>query len=156
MKEILGILRQELVLCTRLSELVGQQETELAKTLDSQTAASVVQHMDPLLKQLGKAEKQKTMLLAQAGESTIAGFLQKQPPSPEKELFGQLLDKLARVSQKLRQAGDGNAVLLQRNLQYIAFSINVMAQAQADTTYAPTGGDESKTLQTKKMFDRSV
>ena len=156
MKEILGILRQELVLCMRLSELTEQQRTALAKTLDSQEAAAAVQQMEPLLKQLGKAEKQKALLLAQAGESTMADFLQKQPPSPEKQLFEQLLEKLAHVSQKLQRAGAGNDVLLQRNLQYIAFNIKVMAQAQADATYASSGGDETNTLQTKKMFDRSV
>ncbi len=156
MKEILGILRQELVLCMRLSELTEQQRTALAKTLDSQEAAAAVQQMEPLLKQLGKAEKQKAFLLAQAGESTMADFLQKQLSSPEKQLFEQLLEKLAHVSQKLQRAGAGNDVLLQRNLQYIAFNINVMAQAQADATYASSGGDETNTLQTKKMFDRSV
>ena len=42
MKEILGILRQELVLCMRLSELTEQQRTALVKTLDSQEAAAAV------------------------------------------------------------------------------------------------------------------
>lgn len=156
MKEILDILRQELILCTRIRDISQQQRDVLAETLNGKAVSTITQQINELLTQLGKLEQRKQKLLAQNGEKTLKGLLLRQPFSAEKTLAGQLLTKLSGIIKELQLTSMNSRALLQRNMQYVEFSINVMTQASAGTTYTPPGGADSNTTHAKKMFDQSV
>ena len=156
MKEILDILRQELILCNRLCELGEKQQLGLTESLDGRKISAEAQQIEALLMQLGSLEQRKNKLLEHFGEKTLKGLLLRQPFSQEKTLAGQLMTKLSSTIHKIQQISLNSRSLLQRNLQYIDFSVNVMTQASAGTTYTAPGSMPPETLRAKKMFDQSV
>lgn len=154
MKEIIRIVRQQLVLCQQLQLLVHQQR-ELLKGHSTADISEFARKMEPLLLELGRLDKQQKQQLAQSSARTMAELLERQPASVERSLAAQLLEKLQRTMQDTREEGRKNDMLLQRNMEFIDYTINVLNQTTADATYAPPGA-AAQAVRPKKMFDASI
>jgi flagellar biosynthesis/type III secretory pathway chaperone len=156
MKEILDILRQELVLCTRSCEISSQQQTMLAGQIDDASVDAIVHMMDPILLQMQRIEQRKDNLLLQFGHKTLQGLLDRQPLSAEKTLAGHLMEKLTVRLEALQRINRQNQMLLQKQREYIDFSINVIMRISTGTIYASCGNVGSEITHVKKIFDQTV
>ena len=154
MKEIIRILRQQLVLCQQLQLLVHQQR-ELLKGHSTADISEFARKMEPLLLELGRLDKQQKQQLAESSARTMAELLERQPASVERSLAAQLLEKLQRTMQDTREEGRKNDMLLQRNMEFIDYTINVLNQTTADAVYAPPGA-AAQAVRPRKMFDASI
>ena len=154
MKEIIRILRQQLVLCQQLQSIVHQQR-ELLKERSAADTSEFAKKMEPLLLELGKLDKQQKQQLAQGSARTMAELLGRQPASVERSLAVQLLQKTQRIMQDTREEGRKNDVLLRRNMEFIDYTINVLNQTTADAVYAPPGA-AAQAVRPRKMFDASI
>lgn len=154
MKDIIRILRQQLVLCQQLNSIVHQQR-ELLKGHGAADTSGFAKKMEPLLLELGKLDKQQKQQLAQSSASTMAELLGRQPASVERSLAEQLLEKLQRIMQDTREEGRKNDVLLRRNMEFIDYTINVLNQTTTDAAYAPPGA-AAQAVRPRKMFDASI
>ena len=64
--------------------------------------------------------------------------------------------KLQQQIAQIKILNERNRVLLERNRQFAAFSINVITQASAETTYVPPGNSGVQAAKRVKMFDKSI
>ena len=155
LREIIEVLRQQYIICNRLGELADLQREHLMKG-QAKGSAEVSTQIESLLPQLGKIEKTKEAILAQAASRDVAALLEKQPSSREREMAVLLLDKLQEKLGELQKKSAQNDILLKKNMQFVDFSVNVMTQKSADTTYAATGTQGTDPVLGMKMFDADV
>ena len=155
MKEIIEILRQQLILCGRILEISQKQQQNLVKHAAAASGAAAAE-MEPLLVSLQKSEAAKIQLLRTLGIRDLSEAIAKQPTSREKEMALRLLEKLQQVMKGLKELNGHNQELLKRNMQYIDFNINVITQATAGTTYGASGGQPAQPDGGMKMFDTNI
>lgn len=155
MKEIIEVLRQELILCSRILELSKLQQKILVRN-EADEARSIAAKIEPLLSNLGKVEESKRQLLRQQQCDTIVDLLAKSYRNAEREMAIRLLEKLDKDMQELKAISAQNQSLLRRNMGYIDFSINVITQTAAGTTYASSGGQSAEPSSGMKMFDTNI
>ena len=155
MKEIIEILRQQLILCGRILAISQKQQKHLVEHAAAASRA-VAAEMEPLLVSLQKSEANKDALLKKISGHDIAAFIRRQPKSMERDMAQRLLEKLQAVMAELKALNGHNQELLKRNMQYIDFNINVMTQAAAGTTYEATGGQPAQPDAGVKMFDTNI
>lgn len=152
MKEVIDILRQRLVLAMSLQKHVAAQRKAL-KAADSGEVRRITRDIDPLLTKMAAMDKKQVALI---GNKTFAEWLSLQPESPEKQMAGKLLTKLQEQLMMLKDGNTGNIDLLQRNIKFIDYSVNVMTQTSADVTYGAPQGYGAGPVQGRKMFDAGV
>ena len=90
MKEIIGIIRQRLVLITSMLKLVDEQKEALKHT-DAKEISRTTKALEPYITKLGLLETRQRKLL---NNVNIEDWLKQQPDSPEKQMSLSLLDKL--------------------------------------------------------------
>ena len=156
MNEIIALLKQQLTLGTRIWDLSSQQQKNLIEQIGGRAIASLTLQMESLLVQLAAVEKRQQAVLARSGEGTLAALLSRQPVSTERNLASQLLNRLQQQIAQIKILNERNRVLLERNRQFAAFSINVITQASAETTYVPPGNSGVQAAKRVKMFDKSI
>ncbi len=155
MKDIVDILRQQLVLSKRLLELAQAQRIELVKT-DAVAARKLASEMEPILANINSLEKRKAELLANLGEDNLSTWLSKLPYSPDKKVLGTLIENQEIVLRELKKTNDSNQQYLDRHAKFIDYSINVMTQTSAGVTYGTPGDDGGRPVQGRKMFEAGV
>lgn len=155
MKEIIEILRQEMIFCGRILELSKKQTEKLVQN-EAAEASTVAVEIESLLLRLGHIEENKQQLLAQTKSEDMAAFLAGQPRTKERNMALSLLQKLEKQMKELQVLSVQNHELLQRNIQYIDFTINVITQTAAGPTYASSGGLGTETSGSVKMFDKNI
>ena len=96
MKEIIEILRQQLILCGRILEISQKQQQNLVKHAAAASGAAAAE-MEPLLVSLQKSEAAKIQLLRTLGIRDLSEAIAKQPTSREKEMALHLLEKLQQM-----------------------------------------------------------
>lgn len=152
MKEIIDILRQRLVLAMSLQKHVVAQRKAL-KAVDDSGIRRITREIDPLLVKMGALDKKQERLL---GNLTFAQWLERQSDSAEKQMALKLLSKLNEKLLQLKTGNSGNMDLLQRNIKFIDYNVNVMTQTSADVTYGAPQGYGAGPVQGRKMFDTGV
>lgn len=155
MKEIIDVVRQQLVLVTRLNEVTEKNRELLVKT-DAKEARKSILSMEPILTKLGALEKRQQQLLTDRGGSTLAEWIQQQAPSLEKQIAENLLGKLTEQLGRLKSRNSENLHLLERNIKFIDYNINVMTQTTAEVTYGAPQGSGGGPVQGRKIFDTGV
>lgn len=155
MKDIIDILRQQLVLCRRLLELAQAQRQELVKT-DAVAARKLAGEMEPVVAKVNSLEKRKAELLAGLGEPSVSALVSKMPYSPDKKVLGTLITNQDNVLQELKRINTDNLQYLDRHAKFIDYNINVMTQTSAGVTYGTPGDDGGMPVQGRKMFEAGV
>lgn len=137
MKRAIDLLRVQLLLLGRLADSSKSMEEALKKNKGDE-AGRLALEIEKTLLSLGKAEKASDQYIKEKNKNNwdevLAGFL----PSPEKKMAQDLLSRIVERLEALKLATDKNAVLLDKDVRYVNFSINVLTGASAGTTYAAT------------------
>ena len=135
MKRAIDLLRVQLLLLGRLADSSRAMEETLKKNKGDE-AGRLALEIEKTLLSLGKAEKASDQYIKEKNKNNwdevLADFL----PSPEKKMARDLLDRIYERLEGLKRATDKNAVLLDKDVRYVNFSINVLTGASAGTTYA--------------------
>ena len=135
MKRAIDLLRVQLLLLGRLADSSRAMEETLKKNKGDE-AGRLALEIEKTLLSLGKAEKASDQYIKKKNKNNwdevLADFL----PSPEKKMARDLLDRIYERLEGLKRATDKNAVLLDKDVRYVNFSINVLTGASAGTTYA--------------------
>lgn len=155
MQELIDVLRLRLVLGQRMLELTKRQQ-ELLIGLDAAGVQKVTKEMEPVLGSLNTAEKKTQSFLQSVGAADMAAWLVEQPANRMKAMAQQLLEKQSGVLQQLKEASGNNQQYLQRNIDYIDYSVNVMTQTTAGVTYGTPDSDGGRPVQGTKMFEANV
>lgn len=155
MQELIEVLRLRLVLGQRMLELTKRQQ-ELLIGLDAAGVQKVTKEMEPVLGSLNTAEKKTQSFLQSVGAADMAAWLGEQPANRMKAMAQQLLEKQSGVLQQLKEASGSNQQHLQRNIDYIDYSVNVMTQTTAGVTYGTPDSDGGRPVQGNKMFEANV
>ena len=159
MGEIIKLLKQQIDICRRLLQAVEQQRQGLCSgsggLMSRETKA-----MEVLLIELRHIEKRQALLLKGTATRDLSELLSRTAPSEERAAARRLLQDAGALMGEVREAVAMNGELLDRHMQYILFSLNVMAGTPADVTYdKPVKEQEKDKAQTNadtKMFDTSV
>lgn len=135
MKRAIDLLRVQLLLLGHLADSSKAMEETLKKNKGDE-AGRLALEIEKTLLSLGKAEKASDQYIKEKNKNNwdevLADFL----PSPEKKMARDLLDRIYERLEGLKRATDKNAVLLDKDVRYVNFSINVLTGASAGTTYA--------------------
>ena len=135
MKRAIDLLRVQLLLLGRLADSSRAMEETLKKNKGDE-AGRLALEIEKTLLSLGKAEKASDQYIKEENKNNwdevLADFL----PSPEKKMARDLFDRIYERLEGLKRATDKNAVLLDKDVRYVNFSINVLTGASAGTTYA--------------------
>ena len=156
MKEIIEILRQELILCGEIDKLFAEMKNILQEQTSGSGVSEATHKLEGLMARLGQLEKRGLEKLAALGQPSMAVYLAAEPDSPAQSMALTLCGRVEEALQRLKNELAENQELLNRAKKFIDFNINVMTQTAADSTYAPpkrTAGAGQRGL---KMFDQSV
>ena len=155
MKDIIDILRQQLILLGRLLELAKTQKEKLVHT-DAEAARKLSADMEPIMIEISSLDKRKDGIMAELHTHNLLEWLEKQPESPDRVMLQTLLDKQEEILQELKGINSRNMQFLDRHSKFIDYSINVMTQTSAGVTYGTPGDNGGMPVQGKKMFDTGV
>lgn len=137
MKRAIELLRMQLLLLRRLEDSSKALETALKKNKGDE-AGRLSLEMEKILLSLGKAEKSADLYIKERNRKNWEEVLADFHSSPEKKMARELLRRVQERLEVLKAATDKNAVLLDKDVKYVNFSINVLTGASAGTTYAAT------------------
>lgn len=137
MKRAIELLRMQLLLLGRLEDSSKALETALKKNKGDE-AGRLSLEMEKILLSLGKAEKSADLYIKERNRKNWEEVLADFRSSPEKKMARELLRRVQERLEALKAATDKNAVLLDKDVKYVNFSINVLTGASAGTTYAAT------------------
>lgn len=155
MDEIMGLLTQELALCNELDTAVEKQRRALKGRLNGEALRGATREVEMLFARLGEALRQREVLLAHWQAETLAQAIRQQPYSARKIEAWRCLEQIQTRLDGLRQTSRTNQALLDKEMEYLSFSLNVMTQAQAGPGYdAPK--ESEKAIQRRKLFDQSI
>ncbi|WP_027407476.1 flagellar protein FlgN [Anaerovibrio sp. RM50] len=155
MKDIIDILRQQLILLGRLLELAKSQKEKLVHT-DAEAARKLSAEMEPIMIEISSLDKRKDAIMAESNSRNLTDWLEKQPLSQEKGVLRALLVKQEDLLQELKGINSKNMQFLDRHTKFIDYSINVMTQTSAGVTYGTPGDNGGMPVQGRKMFDTGV
>ncbi len=137
MKRAIELLRVQLLLLGRLADSSQALEEALKKNKGDE-AGRLSLEMEKNLLRLGRAEKSSDRYVKERNKNNWEEVLADFRPSPEKKMAQELLGRVHERLEALKAATDKNAVLLDKDVGYVNFSINVLTGASAGTTYAAT------------------
>lgn len=154
MKEIIGIIRQRLVLITSMLKLVDEQKEALKHT-DAKEISRTTKALEPYITKLGLLETRQQKLL---NNVSIEDWLKQQPDSPEKQMSLSLLDKLMEQLAQLKLKTVVNKELLKRDIKYVDYNVNVMTQTSAGVTYGTSKSQygDGRPVQGVSMFEANT
>ena len=155
MKDVIEILRQQIVLCTRLMELIKEQRPEIIGGR-AKEASALASAMEPLMTKLMALEKKQKQLLFTLRAKDISTWLADQPESKEQAMAMLLLEKQQKLTAALKEESAVNRQFLDRNIKFIDYSVNVMTQTAAGVTYGTPEGNGGRPVQGQKMFDANI
>lgn len=154
MKEIIGIIRQRLVLITSMLKLVDEQKEALKHT-DAKEISRTTKALEPYITKLGLLATRQRKLL---NNVNIEDWLKQQPDSPEKQMSLSLLDKLMEQLAQLKLKTVVNKELLKRDIKYVDYNVNVMTQTSAGVTYGTSKSQycDGRPVQGVSMFEANT
>lgn len=156
MEELIRILRAQLVLCQELLKLEPKHREYLLAKKRAETAAIIAKEEEYIGK-ISVLERQKQRVFNQKNCEDLAAFVADESASAQIALVETLASRLQKAVLTLKDQNEQNTVILQKYVEFIDFSVNVMAQTTSDNIYARQG-DASPTsvLSKKKMFDQKI
>ncbi|WP_297965079.1 flagellar protein FlgN [uncultured Anaerovibrio sp.] len=154
MKDIIDILRQQLLLLSRLLELVQIQREKLIK-IDAEAARRLSAEIEPVMIDISSLDKRRDSIMSDLKVKDFGKWLKDQPNSPDKEVLSRLLAEEEKILHKLKEINSQNMQFLDRHSEFIDYSINVMTQTSAGVTYG-TPNNGGMPVQGRKMFDTGV
>ena len=156
MDKVIKILREQMILCSRLSELFNGLDNALKD--NSSGGANVttsVQAIEPLMKDLSNNDIKIQEFLKSVKVSNLRAFVEAQPESIEHNVANGLLMQVGNLQKRLRHQITNVARLLVNSKTFIDYNVNVMTRTVASTTYGPPGAN-IKNQGGRRIFDANV
>ena len=150
-----SLLKTELNLALRLYEQAEAQKKALKENLNGKAVTEATEANNATLRALDAHAKGKASLLTEMGGGTVEDVVGRMPYSKEKTRVRQYMKRLSDLLAKLRDVTESSRGLLQRDMDYLTFSLNVMTAASASPAYG-TADTPKQATQGKKLFDQSV
>ena len=151
--DFIKILRQHLILCKRLSELLDKLRTDLKESTSGQGLSTTTQAIEPVMLELSKSENAINELLQKSKTQNLQSFIEAQPESVEREVAFKLLKQIAQFQSSIRHKIVNSATLLVNSRSFIEYNMNVMSQTAAPTTY---GNPKSESSPRRHIFSANV
>ena len=155
MDKIIKMLREQMILCSRLNELFSQLDTALKDNTSGAGVTSTVQAIEPLMKELSGSDVKIQTFLKETNSDSLKNFIDSQPESIEHSVADRLLNQVSNLQMKLRHQIIMAASLLVKSKEFIDFNVNVISQTRASTTYGPPGA-EIEHQRKIRIFDANV
>ena len=155
MEKMIKILTAQLFLCEKLLELNEKYRKDL---LDRTTGHSpdIIAQQEECMGQIMALESRKQAELKQAAAATLEEFLVQKSNKADDSLRN-LNERLRMTADRLKRWNHHNHELLQKNMAFIDFSINVLTNTMTDSTYAKQGNTSPHAVVSqKKMFDQKI
>ncbi len=155
LERIMELLKAELSLALRLYEQAETQRRALKENLNGKAVADATEAVTATLRELEACEKSKNAFLKEMGEKTVDDVLGRMPYSKDKTRARQYLNRLDGLLTKMKELVGTSHRLLEHDMEYLTFSLNVMTAASAAPAY---GTPEAPTAATqgRKLFDQSI
>ena len=154
MDKIIKLLREQMILCSRLSGLFDELSTALKEGRSGADVTSSVQSIEPLMSDLSKNDLKIQEFLKSEKVENVKTFVENQPNTIERSVAERLLSQIGNLQNKLRHQITNVAHLLMNSKAFIDFNINVMSQTVANTTYGP--GRDLGQHQKRRVFDANA
>ena len=154
MDKVIKLLREQMILCSRLSELFGELSTALKESRSGADVTSSVQGIEPLMMNLSKNDLKIQEFLKSAKFENVKTFVEAQSNGVERNVAERLLTQTNNLQNKLRHQITNVAHLLMNSKAFMDFNINVMSQTVANTTYGP--GRNIGQHQKRRVFDANA
>ncbi len=152
MDEVIRLLREQTVLCSRLTELFAELK-EVIKKNSTETGA-VVQKIEPLLRDLVNNEKSSREFLKGRKVETFAAFIESCEYNIQRELSERLLQKSFDLQKQLKQQTEEVGKLLKSGMAYVDFNLNILSRTTTSNIYGATS--ETKSSGGRRIFDANV
>ena len=153
MQELVDMLEKQLACLKELAGLIEKQQKALKSVRSSAEAGSIAAAMEKLLLRLADIQEAEDAFVSKQGGSNVLEVLSKASSSDKVRAAGVLKSSIPLV-RKLRRGGVRSRRLLDTNLEYARFNLNVLSNTFTDGTYGPGMGEPSEAGM--KMFDSSV
>ena len=155
MEKMIKILTAQLFLCEKLLELNEKYRKNL---LDRTTGHSqdLIAQQEECMGKIMALESRKQAELKHAAAATLEEFSERKANRTDDRLQS-LNERLRMTADRLKRWNHHNQELLQKNMAFIDFSINVLTNTMTDSTYAKQGNTSPHAVVSqKKMFDQKI
>lgn len=160
--ELIMLLKAQHTLCRQLIALGRQQKEYMLQGL-SQQLREVMKTQESTFSKFVQIETKKQRILQEQSKSSgfdfdeeraLAEILRLAPQKEQAAMMAQR-EQLRQSMQELKNISNQNRTLLDNEVKFIDFNINMMTQTTADDIYAPQGQNGS-VISKKKMFDQTI
>lgn len=162
-QELLMLIKAQVTLLNQLLDLARKQRGCLLDHGIEQNR-EIIKQQENIFSKLAQLEKKKENVYVQirtqkcvdgiARKDDLLSMIDFAPINEQQILFAQV-KQLHEVMKKLRIMNQDNKKLVDNEMRFIDFNINIMTQTTADDIYAPRGQNGS-VISKKKMFDQSI
>ncbi|MPL97847.1 hypothetical protein SDC9_44042 [bioreactor metagenome] len=161
--EILIAILDEMLALYQAILTLSQEKRTILVAADGQKLEQITKQEELLILQAGKLENQRIAKLKEisgAGgvlpdDITLEKMIELADEASAKRLtlIGSEFDKVLAELVKINQV---NTQLIQRALTFVNYNINILAQSESGSTYAPKGQTGEKPAPARALFDHKV
>lgn len=138
MDRVIKLLREQIILCSRLSNLFEELSNALKQTRSALNIETSVKNVQSLMKDLSDNDNHIQEFLKSENVENLKIYIENQPESIERNVAVKILEQTNNLQKKIRHQITTVAKLMMNSQSFINFNLNVMAQTVADTTYGPS------------------
>ena len=155
MDRVIKNLREQLILCRRLNELLDELSDKLQKSTAGDGITSTVQAIETVMPEMSKADTKLQEMLRAESIDNLHSFIERQPDGVERNVAERLINQVGTLQMELQKRLFNAGTLLVNSKKFIDFNMNVMSRATAGTTYGrhgnQTGGSSGR-----RIFDANI
>lgn len=151
--ELMEILKEQLEILKSL-EKMAYDKTDVIINNDVEVLEQLTKEEEGLINRMGIAEEKRLKLMDSWGlniNTPMTQIIERSPDGTEKLI--EIKDGLTEILNRIRERNIINSELINENLQWLDFNMNLISNAQTSTTYGK--GKENKGVN-DSLFDRKV
>ena len=152
MDEVIGLLRGRVVLCGQLSKLF-KELVDLLKN-NSSDSAEIVAKINAIIKDLSVNAAKSQAFLEGVKMKTLGEFLSSQEAGIKRDVATRLLSQTEKLQAQLKVQTDTAEMLTDKGKNFAEFTLNLMAQTQANDTYGAAADTSAHAK--RHIFDANV
>lgn len=154
MDRVIKMLREQMILCSRLSEIFDNLNNAFKEARSGFDVTSSVQKVEPLMRDLSKNDASISEFLKLVSVENLGAFIEQQPAGVERNVAERLLNQVGSLQKRLRHQITNVARLMVNSKRFIDYNINVMSQTVADDIYGAKR--ELGQHQRRRVFDANA
>lgn len=155
MDKVIKMLREQMILCSRLTKLFDEIIAVLKNSDYSAGITSSVQAIEKLMRDLSKNDIEIQEFLSTSGAGDLKSFIESQAECVERSVAKRLIVQVGNFQKQLRQQIIDTAHLMVNSKTFIDYNFNVMTQAVANDIYGPPGAERAG-MYKRRAFEANV